>query len=229
MKDVLVCDSLFPSMFYGLSYLFQEVFTVQINGAAGLDLFRSAFYKIDLPLAIVGTDTKPIIVNNALEQFLQYGESELQGMTFMQFTHPDDIDIDYSLYEEVIQKKRDKYFIAKRWITKTGLIVWGLLTVTPIMHEDEVIAIMAIVQPISPDNPNTSMGRSQVSVIESSQPRDAKTKMVGAAIDSLKEIGKTKSPFKTAMIVLVVALCLILILFSWWLFAKGGIEILMGL
>jgi PAS domain S-box-containing protein len=60
---------------------------------------------------------------------LGYTRDELLQMIFANFTHPEDIDKDLALFEEVKAGKRDTYELLKRYIRKDGEVVWGGLKV----------------------------------------------------------------------------------------------------
>ena len=116
-------------------------------------LFERSFYSAQLPMAVVGMDLKPIYVNNSMEDFLGYGEQELQMMTFPEFTHKEDVDIDVHLFQEILEEKRDHYQIEKRWFNKRMVIRWGRMTCNAIRKfndkDRELIAVLAVVEPIT--------------------------------------------------------------------------------
>ncbi len=89
-------------------------------------LFENAAMGIDL----VDTAGHLIVHNPAVERFLGYSNEELRGRTFHEFSHPEDIDIDVALFNELIANLRDYYQIEKQFITKDGRTVWGRLTVS---------------------------------------------------------------------------------------------------
>jgi len=99
-------------------------------------LFRSLFNGAGMGIALVNIDGKPFKVNERFARMLEYTEEELYQLTFDKFTYPDDINKDYSLYLQVIQKKIDNYEIEKRYVTKSGKIFWGLLTISVVSDEN---------------------------------------------------------------------------------------------
>jgi PAS domain S-box-containing protein len=74
--------------------------------------------------------------NPALQQMLGYSEEELTRMVFTEFTHPDDRDLDWGRFSELVAGKRDKYEIEKRYRKKDGGVVWGLLTASMVKGSD---------------------------------------------------------------------------------------------
>ena len=59
-----------------------------------------------------------------------YSEDELLKLTFQDITHPDDLNTDLSLLQQLIDSEIDRYQLEKRYITKAGSIVWIHLIVT---------------------------------------------------------------------------------------------------
>ena len=92
--------------------------------------FRTTFENAGIGMAIVDLQGHPIESNPALHRMLGYSEEELSGMLFTEFTHPHDRDLDWALYGELAEGKRDRYAIEKRYIRKDGQLLWGLLTVS---------------------------------------------------------------------------------------------------
>jgi PAS domain S-box-containing protein len=97
--------------------------------------FRTIFEDAGLGTALVDRQGYPIKCNPALQKMLGFNEEELRGKAFIEFTHPDDIDLDWRLYSELIDGKRDKYEIEKRYIKKDGQVMWGQLTVSRVKNK----------------------------------------------------------------------------------------------
>lgn len=109
--------------------------SVPPEGAKDERLFRKIFEASAIGIALVSPEGRPLRGNRALEQFLGYSEAELVRLSFTQFTHPDDVELDWSLYSELIAGKRSTYQIDKRYIRKDGQVVWGRLTVSLVSTE----------------------------------------------------------------------------------------------
>ncbi len=92
--------------------------------------FRATFENAGVGMALVDLQGHPLKTNPALRQMLGYGEDELTGMAFTEFTHPDERELDWELYGELATGKRDKYEIEKRYLKKDGGVMWGLLVVS---------------------------------------------------------------------------------------------------
>ena len=98
--------------------------------------FRTIFENEGLGTSLVDRQGHPIKCNPAIQKMLGFTQQELRSMAFTEFTHPDDIDLDWMLYSELVDGKRDKYEIEKRYIKKDGQMMWGHLTVSRVKNED---------------------------------------------------------------------------------------------
>jgi len=79
------------------------------------------------PAAIVDDDGVFVLWN---KQFLTLLEVDtLENRKYADFTHEDDLELDYTLHQECIQKKRSHYIIRKRYITSTGQVIFVRLSV----------------------------------------------------------------------------------------------------
>lgn len=92
--------------------------------------FRGAFEYSAIGMAIVSPEGKWLKVNKRLCDLTGYSHDELLETTFQDLTHPDDLETDLRLLQELIAGKIPFYQIEKRYFHKNGSIVWGLLNVS---------------------------------------------------------------------------------------------------
>lgn len=92
--------------------------------------FRAVFEQAAIGVTLISITGYPVKCNAALVNFLGYSESELTQMSFAEFTHPDDLEIDMQFYQAILNGERDHYQIEKRYIRKDKQVVWGRLTVS---------------------------------------------------------------------------------------------------
>ncbi|WP_270673151.1 sensor domain-containing diguanylate cyclase [Aeromonas sp. QDB01] len=92
--------------------------------------FRTIFERAGVGIAMVAPDGGWLRVNDALCQIVGYSQDELLKLTFQDITHPDDLDTDLSLLQQLINNDIDHYQLEKRYITKSGRSVWIQLIVT---------------------------------------------------------------------------------------------------
>ena len=98
--------------------------------------FRRVFEEGPLGLALVGRDYRYLKVNSALCQMVGYPEAELLRMSFADITHPDDLQADVELAEQVFRREIPFYALQKRFVRKSGEIIWINLTATVIADRD---------------------------------------------------------------------------------------------
>ena len=91
-------------------------------------LFRALFTSAGSGIALVDEQGRPLKTNRALQQMLGYSEEELAQLPFTTFTHADDLDKDWGLFQELLDGQREFYRIEKRFVRKDGRVIWGQLT-----------------------------------------------------------------------------------------------------
>ena len=97
--------------------------------------FRAIFEGAAIGIALVDPLGHPVKVNSALEEMLGYGALELRNMAFTEFTHPEDVAMDWDIWQELIAGKRDHYQIEKRFLHRDGHIIWVKLTTSAVVSE----------------------------------------------------------------------------------------------
>jgi PAS domain S-box-containing protein len=100
------------------------------------DLFRNAFDHAPIGMAIVGTDGAWLDVNNALCDLTGYEKPELLATDFQTITHPEDLESDLALVQQVLDGEIATYHMEKRYIHKLGYVVWVLLSVSAVRGEE---------------------------------------------------------------------------------------------
>ncbi|MCW6038061.1 PAS domain S-box protein [Spirulina subsalsa FACHB-351] len=92
--------------------------------------FRSAFDDAGTGMALVAPDGRCLRVNRTLCDMLGYSEAELLALNVQDITHPDDWIVDLNLGTQVLEGKLRTYNLEKRYFSKTGEVIWILLTVS---------------------------------------------------------------------------------------------------
>jgi diguanylate cyclase (GGDEF)-like protein/PAS domain S-box-containing protein len=98
--------------------------------------FEAAFHAAPHGVAIVGLDGRFLHLNQKLAEILGYSTSELEGITFQEITHPDDLDADLTQVDALLAGELDTYEMEKRYFTKDGHLIWVLLAVAIVREED---------------------------------------------------------------------------------------------
>jgi len=79
-----------------------------------------------------------------------YGEAELVQLSFADITHPDDVRADLELAERLFKREIPFYRMQKRYVKKTGDIIWINLTASIILAPDgEPLHGLAMVEDIT--------------------------------------------------------------------------------
>jgi PAS domain S-box-containing protein len=98
-------------------------------------LFQRIFESAPVGMATATLEDRRILKSNAmLQKMLGYSEAELLGMSFADFTHPDDLGGEAELYEKVIAGQKDFFQVDKRYIRKDGSAIWGHLIASAIRN-----------------------------------------------------------------------------------------------
>lgn len=92
--------------------------------------FRSAFESSAIGMALVSLKGEWIKVNRELCRIVGYSEEELLTLNFQQITYHDDLEKDVLFLEKANLGELDNYSIEKRYIHKSGSIVWVNLNVS---------------------------------------------------------------------------------------------------
>jgi PAS domain S-box-containing protein len=95
--------------------------------------FRRVFEEGPLGLALVGKNYRFEKVNSALCRMVDYDEVELIQLSFVDITHPDDVRTDVDLAEQLFKSEIPFYRIQKRYVKKSGGIIWINLTASVIL------------------------------------------------------------------------------------------------
>ena len=104
--------------------------------------FRRLFERIPLGIALVGTDFRFQKVNPAFERMLGYPGGELVGRDFSSITHPEDVQVGLAEARRVLAREVPFFQIEKRYLTRDGRVVWGLVTVFPILDDQGRVTLL---------------------------------------------------------------------------------------
>ena len=111
------------------------------NGAStaqweSLQLYRKVFEEGPLGMAVAGLDFRLVEVNQRLCEMLGYTRKELTALSFPDFIHPEDVNIDVELAAQLSRGEIPRYQIEERFIRKNGETIWVQLTVSVLHDED---------------------------------------------------------------------------------------------
>jgi PAS domain S-box-containing protein len=169
-----------PQRFWSITNDITEQKKAQLTLKESEERFRRSFDNAPIGMALVDLNGRLLQVNQAICSFLGYGESELLALTVPEFSHPDDMDQDQHLFDQVLASKLDTYQLEKRYIHKQGHVVYGLLSVSLLRNvEGKPLYFICQVQDISERHKIDQMKRDFVSIV-SHELRTPLTSMRGA-------------------------------------------------
>ncbi len=131
----------------------------QIEGALrqSEEKFRTFFELAPIGIIIYSFDPAPLnrklrhtTFNSAFHDFLGYSRAELNDKSIAEVTYPDDIEKNVQLANEIYTRERDSYSIEKRYIKKSGEIIWGYVNTTILNSPDgKPLQIMSTIADIT--------------------------------------------------------------------------------
>jgi len=98
--------------------------------------FRSVFESTIMGIAFGDLNGRFIDINPAMQRILGYSIDELMRLSMAEITHADDIEKDFALFQEVLEGKHSYYQIEKRYIHKSGRVIWGNVHVSVVCKEN---------------------------------------------------------------------------------------------
>ncbi|MGI8549014.1 MAG: PAS domain-containing sensor histidine kinase [Gemmatimonadaceae bacterium] len=112
--------------------------------------FRDTFEHAAAGIAHVGLDGRWLRVNPRLASITGYSLAELTDRSFQNIAHPDDIDLDTVEFARLVRGDVPMYATEKRYLRKSGDVVWVHLTVSLVRTESsEPDYLIAVVEDIS--------------------------------------------------------------------------------
>jgi PAS domain S-box-containing protein len=113
--------------------LYTEVVTAAVEARLKLQAaearYRAIFDYTPVGVARVSPDGRFLEVNERICAITRYSREQLMRRTFIDITHPDDLEADLGLVRSVLRGERDTYTIEKRYLTPGGDVVWVHLMV----------------------------------------------------------------------------------------------------
>jgi len=104
--------------------------------AASEECFRLAMEQGGVGMCLASPEGRFLEVNGALCRLLGRSADDLMQRTWQDLTHPDDLAADLALAREVVEGRRSRYRLRKRFLRPDGSVVWGDLSVAALRNED---------------------------------------------------------------------------------------------
>ncbi len=113
-------------------------------------LLEQSFNASCLGMALADLTGHFLRVNPAFCAMVGRPEADLIGMAFRSITHPDDVDADVSLVQDLLEGRRSSFYLEKRYLRKDSSVVWVQLTASLARDErGEPLHFVAQVQDIT--------------------------------------------------------------------------------
>lgn len=113
--------------------------------------YHAVFDHAAVGVARVSPDGRFLEVNGGLCATLGYSREELLGLTFQTITHPQDLEGDVARTQSMLDGLIETYTLEKRYLRKTGEVVWANLTValvrTPAGEPDYFVSVVEDITP----------------------------------------------------------------------------------
>lgn len=86
--------------------------------------FRSAFEKTAVGMVLLNTNGRFLRANQAFCSLVGYSEDELLSKTFLEITHPEDLEKNLPTVARLMAGEIESFFVEKRYLHKLGHPVW---------------------------------------------------------------------------------------------------------
>jgi diguanylate cyclase (GGDEF)-like protein/PAS domain S-box-containing protein len=98
-------------------------------------LFRAAFQQAPVGIALAEGFIL-LEVNDEFAKILGYTKDVIKGLSWVDITHPDDLDQEMALFESFLKKEIAEYTIEKRFLRSDGSSAWTTIRVTDIETQE---------------------------------------------------------------------------------------------
>ncbi|MEL0253354.1 MAG: PAS domain S-box protein, partial [Novosphingobium sp.] len=125
-----------PLRLHGVNIDMTAMRQVQDALVASEEQYRGTFEHANVGVAHVSVDGHFLRANSYLCKLLGRSESELQGLTFQDLTHPDDLGSDLDLLLQLMAGTIPSYTLEKRYLRPDGALIWTDLSVALIRNDE---------------------------------------------------------------------------------------------
>jgi PAS domain S-box-containing protein len=114
----------------------QELDQSKIDLRQQEEQFRTIFEHAPIAITLTDLNTfRHFKVNQATCDMLGYTDQELAQKTFLELTHPDDVQENLDALKPLMEGEISQFCLEKRYIRKNGEVIWGNITVTLIRDQ----------------------------------------------------------------------------------------------
>ncbi len=116
-----------------------EELKLQQEGEGNESKFKGIFKYSSIGIVLGNSKGEFTEVNQVITDMLGYQREEVMGRSFADFTHPDDLETELNLINEIRENRRDSYRLEKRVIKKSGESLWTDVSVACNRNEDNSV------------------------------------------------------------------------------------------
>ena len=91
---------------------------------------RNSFAHSATGMLLVDLDGRFVEANRAYSEITGYTQAELESLTFLDITHPEDVDRCARPFRQMLHGEIASYVIEKRYVRKDGTVVWARISST---------------------------------------------------------------------------------------------------
>ncbi|HEY9656411.1 MAG TPA: PAS domain S-box protein, partial [Crinalium sp.] len=112
--------------------------------------FRTMFDNAPIAISLADVHTYHVLkVNQAHRALFGYSDADLTTMTYLDYTHPDDITLSLDLVQQLVDASMPRFQIEKRFRKKDGTWIWANLTVTLLQNPAGRLYSMGMIEDIT--------------------------------------------------------------------------------
>lgn len=136
--------------YVGMAIDITEILQARAEARMAAEKFAGAFTSAALGMALVSLEGRWLDVNDALCRILGYAREELLQVDFQRLTHPDDLQADLALVQDLLAGRCSHYHLEKRFLDRNGRVIWTRLSVSLVRNErGEPVHFVSQIQDIS--------------------------------------------------------------------------------
>jgi PAS domain S-box-containing protein len=102
----------------------QALREAHLNVARSEERWRSVFTNSAIGVALTDLNGRFLATNPVYQEMVGYSQAELESLSFLELTHPDDREANWALVTELMEGKRRQFQIEKRYRRKDGSWIW---------------------------------------------------------------------------------------------------------